>query len=95
MGVKYWKILKNRKEKKEEKRKKKENSTELQKFNVEAEMYNNRKCDRIYTYTYTPISKIRTVQQKLSTIDWPREQTKPRIISTRTKLIKAQNGKQN
>jgi len=53
----------------EEERKKvgrgKENSTELQKPNVEAEVYNNnRKCDWIYTYTYTPISKIKTVQQK-------------------------------
>ena len=43
---------------------KKENSTELQKPNVEAEVYNNRKCDWIYTYTYTPISKMKTVQQK-------------------------------
>ena len=56
----------------EEKKKeiKKENSTELQKPNLEAEVYNNnrkcgkkkRKCDWIYTYT--PISKIKTVQQK-------------------------------
>ena len=50
----------------EEERKKgekKENSTELQKYNVEAEVYNNnRKCDWIYTYT--PISKIKAVQQK-------------------------------
>ena len=45
-----------------QKTKKKENSTELQKPNVEAEVYNNRKCDWIYTYT--PISKIKTVQQK-------------------------------
>ena len=68
-----------------------ENTTELQKPNVEAEVYNNnRKCDWIYTYTYTPINKIKTVQQKLSTIDWPREQRKPKIISTRTKLIKVQ-----
>ena len=52
----------------EEERKKgekKENSTELQKPNIEAEVYNNNKnCDWIYTYTYTPISKIKTVQQK-------------------------------
>ena len=65
MGVKYWKILKNRKEKKEEKRKKKENSTELQKPNIDAKVYNNnKKCDWIYTYTYTHISKIKTLQQK-------------------------------
>ena len=71
-------------------------STELQKPNVEAEVYNNnRKCDWIYTYTYTPLSKIKIVQQKLSTVGWLGEQRKPKIISTRTKLIKAQTGKQN
>jgi len=41
-----------------------ENSTELQKPNVEAEVYDNRKCDWIYTGMYTHISKIKTVQQK-------------------------------
>ena len=47
------------------KEKKRENSIELQKSNVEAEVYNNnKKCDWIYTYTYIPISKIKTVQQK-------------------------------
>ena len=35
----------------------------MQKPNIETEDYNNnKKCDRIYTYTYTPISKIKTVQ---------------------------------
>ena len=73
-----------------------ENSTELQKPNVDAEVYNkNRNSDWIYTYTYTPISKIKTVQQKLSKIDWPSEQMKPKILSTSTKLIKAQTGKHN
>ena len=44
---------------------KKENSSELQKPNVEAEVYNNnKKCHWIYTYTYTHIRKIKTVQQK-------------------------------
>ena len=82
--------------KKKCKREKKENSTELQKPNLEAEVYsNNIKCDWIYTYTSTPISKIRTVQQKQSTIDWPSEQRKPKIISTRAKLTKAQSRKQN
>ena len=34
---------------------KKENSTELQRPNIEAEVYNNNKnCDLIYTCTYTP-----------------------------------------
>ena len=79
-----------------EEERKKENSTELQKPNVEAEVYNNiKKCDWICTYTYTPIGKIKKVQQKSSTIDWPSEQKKPKIISTRTKLAKAQTGKQN
>ena len=41
-----------------------ENSAELQKPNVEAEVYNNKKCDWIYTYTYTPISKLKRVQQR-------------------------------
>ena len=37
----------------------KENSTELQKPNIEAVVYNNSKMyDWIYTYTYAPISKI-------------------------------------
>ena len=44
----------------------------------------------IYIYTH---SKIKTVQQKLSAIDWPGEQRKPKIISSRTKLTKAQPGK--
>ena len=49
----------------EREQEKKENSTELQRPNVEAEVYNNnKKCDWIYTYTYTRISKIKTVQQK-------------------------------
>ena len=68
----------------------------LQKLNLEAEVYNsNKKCDWIYTYSYTPISKTKTVQQKWSTTDWSGEQRKPKIISTRTGLTKAQTGKQN
>ena len=44
---------------------KKEISTEMQKHKIEAEVFNNnRKCDLIYTYTYTPISKIKVVEQK-------------------------------
>ena len=39
-------IIKKRKEKKTEEGRKKENSTELQKPNIEAEVYNNnKKCD--------------------------------------------------
>ena len=39
----------------------KEYPTELQKPKIEAEVYNNKRCDPIYTYT--PINK-KTVQQK-------------------------------
>ena len=47
-----------------EEERKKENSTELKKPNIDAEVYNNnKKGDQIYTYTYTPISKLKTVQQ--------------------------------
>ena len=47
------KIIKKRK-----KNKTQEKFTELQKLNIEAEVYNNnKKCDWIYTYTYTPIAK--------------------------------------
>jgi len=81
-----------------EEERKKENckTAELQKLNIEAKVYNNnKKCDWIYTYTYTPISKIEKVQQKLDTINLTGEQKKPKIISTRTKLTKAQTGKQS
>ena len=48
----------------EREKEKKENSTELQRPKVEAGVYNNnKKCDWIYTYTYTPISKL-TCQTK-------------------------------
>ena len=80
----------------EESERKKENFTEQQKPNVDAEVYNNnKKCDQLYTYTYIPTSKTKTAQQKQSTIDWPSEQRKPKIISTSIKLTKAQTGKQN
>ena len=49
MGLKKQKIVKKRKEKKKrnkENRNQRENSTELQKPNVEADVYNkNKKCD--------------------------------------------------
>ena len=79
------------------KKEKKKTSIELQKPNVEAEVYNNnKKCDWIYTHTYTPISKIKTVQQQQQqkTINWPSKQRKPKIIPTKTKLTKAQTWKQ-
>ena len=53
---------KKKEERKKEKRKKQENSKDLQKPNTQAEVYNNKKCDWIYTYT--SINKIKTVQQK-------------------------------
>ena len=72
-------------EEEKKKGKKKENSTELQKPNVEAEVYNNNKnCDWIYTYIYTPISKIKTVLY----FYWPSEQMKAKNMCTRTKLTK-------
>ena len=51
------------------KKNKTENSIELQKPNIQAEVYNNnRKCDflllEIYTYMPIIIIKIKTVQQK-------------------------------
>jgi len=68
---------------------KKENSTELQKPSVEAEVYNNkRKCDWIYTYTYTH-KQNQNSPTNLKYNDWPSTQRKPKIISTRTKLTKA------
>ena len=83
-------------EEERKKRGKKKKSIKLQKPNVEAEVYNNnRKCDWIHTYTYTPLNKIKTVQQKLSTVGWPGKQKKPKIVSTRTKQIKAQTGQQD
>ena len=61
----FLKIKFIKKEKKMEEETKKENSSDLQKPNIEAKVYNkNKKCDWIYAYTYTPINKIKTVQQK-------------------------------
>ena len=66
--LKKLKLKKDKRKKKGRQKKKggkKENSTELQRPNTEGKLYNNsKKCDWIYTYTYTPISKIKTVQQK-------------------------------
>ena len=43
--IKIIRKIKEKKWKKKEKRGKMENSTKLQKPNIEAEVYNNRKCD--------------------------------------------------
>ena len=51
--------------KKKESRGKKGKLHRIAKAQHRGEVYNNnKKCDWIYTYTYTPISKIKTVQQK-------------------------------
>ena len=46
----------------------------------------------IYIYTH---KQNQNSPAKLSTVDWPGKQRKPKFISTRTKLIKAETGKQN
>ena len=62
--LKEIKILKKKKKKKK-KEGKKQKTPQNFKSPTEAVVYNNsNKCDRIYTYTYTPISKIKSVQQK-------------------------------
>ena len=49
----------------EKKKKTHENVTELQKPSVETDHYNhNKNCEWTDTCTYTPISKIKTVQQQ-------------------------------
>ena len=45
------------------------------------------------TLIHTAMNKVKAVQQKQSTIDWPGEQRGPKIMSTRTKLTKRQTGK--
>ena len=92
------KIIKKIKDKKRRRKKgeKKENYKELQKPNIDAEVYNNnKKCDCIYTHTYIDTCKQNQNSSTKSTIAWPGEHRKPKIIPTRTKLTKAQTGKQN
>ena len=70
---------------------KKENSTELQKPNVDAEVYNNNKnCDWIYTHNQNQNSPTKIKYNRF----WPSKQRKLKILSTRTELTKAQTGKQ-
>jgi len=73
----------------EEERKKgekKENSTKLQKPNVEAEFYNNnKKCDWVYMYTYMPISKIKSPKNiKHNRLTWQTKETKNYIYQNKT-----------
>ena len=49
----------------------------------------------IHTYTYTPTRKIKRVQEKQGAIDQPVKHRKPKIISTKRIVTKAQIGKQN
>ena len=81
----------------ERERKKEENSTELQKPNIEAEVYNNTKfVTEIYIYIYihkqnqNSPTKINYNRQT-----WQTKQAKNYIYQLRTKLTKAQTGKQN
>ena len=65
LKIKIIKIEKKKKEEVKEKRRRRRRKGKLPK-NAKAqckeEVYNNnKKCDWIYTYTYTPISKIKTV----------------------------------
>ena len=69
IGLKKLKIqvIKREKKKEEErikKKKKKENSTELQKPTWRQRFITTIKSVTEYTHTYTPIRKIKTVQQK-------------------------------
>ena len=50
----------------------------------------------MYTYTYTPMSKVKTAQQIQSTADLPSNQSKSKnyIYQLRTKLSQAQAGNQ-
>ena len=84
-------IKKEEREFKNRRRKKKggkgEHPTELQKPNVEADIYNNnRKCDWIYTHNQNQNSPTKIKYNRF----WPSKQRKLKILSTRTKLIKVQ-----
>ena len=60
-------IIKNKKflkREKKDKRKKKKNGKRHRTAKAQRRGRGFNKCDRIYTYTYTPICKINTVQQK-------------------------------
>ena len=75
-----------------EEERKKENSTELQKPNIEAEVYNNNKMwDFIYMYTHKQNENCST-KIKYNRLTQRTKETKNYI---RTKLTKAQTGKQN
>ena len=77
------------------KKKKKENSTELQKPSIEAEVYNNKKNwlnIHIYKYTHNQNQNSPT-KIKYNRLTWWTNEIKNYIYQT--KLIKAHTGKQN
>ena len=63
-----------------------ENSAELQKPNVEAEVYNsNRKCDWIYTYTYTHKQNQNSPTKiKYNRLTWQTKENKNYIYQNKT-----------
>ena len=79
----------------EEKKKKKENSTELQRSNAEAEVYNNnRKFDWMCTDTYTLLSKIKAVQKnKVQQIDPANKGNKKLYLPVKNKTNLSTNWK--
>ena len=68
------------------KEKKKENSPELQKPNVEAEVYNNnRKCDNIHIYIYThKQNQNSSAKIKYNGSTWQTKETKNYIYQNKT-----------
>ena len=76
-------------EERKKEKKKKEISSELQKPNVEAEVYNNKRCGWIYTHKQNQNNPTK------STIGRTGEQREAKIMSTRRKLTKAQIRQQN
>ena len=49
----------------------------------------------MYTYAYTPMSKVKTVQQKYSRMTWGTKEIKNYIYQLRTKVTETQSRKQN
>ena len=51
----------------------------------------------MYTYTYTPMSKVKTIQQKIkyNRLTWQTKEIKKLYFAVKNKLTKALTGKQN
>ena len=82
------------KEKKTERKKKKENATELKMPNIEADVFNNKKCDWIYKYTHKQNKNSPTKIKYNRLIQWTKE-TKNYIYQLRTKRTRGQTRKQD